>query len=158
MGVEISIQDAQYSYMYPKDVHISFSSLWSSTIPNTSKCGLSSGWPKSAARPGEQQRPRPPQLKAFSHLRFVPCAWFAVRRLTTLVQSPNNFDLFSATSAHRHSSRHGPRLRLLPGPAGKHHGLDRYNPETTPVFQDYVAQQCENQTYDAYANLALLKL
>ena len=37
-------------------------------------------------------------------------------------------------------------------------GLDRYNPETTAVFQDYVMQQCENQTYDAYANLALLKL
>lgn len=37
-------------------------------------------------------------------------------------------------------------------------GLDRYNPETTNVFQEYVAQQCESQTYDAYANLALLKL
>ena len=37
-------------------------------------------------------------------------------------------------------------------------GLDRYNPETTVVFQDYVMQQCENQTYDCYANLALLKL
>lgn len=37
-------------------------------------------------------------------------------------------------------------------------GLDRYNPETTGVFQEYVAQQCENQTYDIYANLALLKL
>ena len=37
-------------------------------------------------------------------------------------------------------------------------GLDRYNPETTATFQEYVAQQCENQTYDCYANLALLKL
>lgn len=37
-------------------------------------------------------------------------------------------------------------------------GLNRYNPETTAVFQDYVMQQCENQTYDCYANLALLKL
>lgn len=37
-------------------------------------------------------------------------------------------------------------------------GLDRYNPETTSVFQDYVAQQCESRTYDCYANLALLKL
>lgn len=37
-------------------------------------------------------------------------------------------------------------------------GLDRYNPETTTIFQQYVAEQCENQTYDAYANLALLKL
>lgn len=37
-------------------------------------------------------------------------------------------------------------------------GLDRYNPETTTTFQEYVTQQCENQTYDAYANLALLKL
>ncbi|KAF2766973.1 eukaryotic translation initiation factor 3 subunit K [Teratosphaeria nubilosa] len=37
-------------------------------------------------------------------------------------------------------------------------GLDRYNPETTGIFQEYVAQQCENQTYDGYANLALLKL
>ncbi|KAH8724610.1 eukaryotic translation initiation factor 3 subunit K [Phaeosphaeriaceae sp. PMI808] len=37
-------------------------------------------------------------------------------------------------------------------------GLDRYNPETTGVFQDYVMQQCESQTYDCYSNLALLKL
>ena len=37
-------------------------------------------------------------------------------------------------------------------------GLDRYNPETTSVFQDYVQQQCEERTYDCYANLALLKL
>ncbi|KAH7042757.1 eukaryotic translation initiation factor-like protein 3 subunit K [Macrophomina phaseolina] len=37
-------------------------------------------------------------------------------------------------------------------------GLDRYNPETTGTFQDYVMQQCETQTYDCYANLALLKL
>lgn len=37
-------------------------------------------------------------------------------------------------------------------------GLDRYNPETTATFQDYVQYQCENQTYDCYANLALLKL
>ena len=37
-------------------------------------------------------------------------------------------------------------------------GLDRYNPETTEVFQRYVMEQCENQTYDCYANLALLKL
>lgn len=37
-------------------------------------------------------------------------------------------------------------------------GLDRYNPETTQIFQEYVAQQCDNQTYDCYANLALLKL
>jgi len=37
-------------------------------------------------------------------------------------------------------------------------GLDRYNPETTTIFQDYVTQQCEDKTYDCYANLALLKL
>jgi translation initiation factor 3 subunit K len=37
-------------------------------------------------------------------------------------------------------------------------GLDRYNPETTATFQDYVMTQCESQTYDCYANLALLKL
>ncbi|KAF3078116.1 hypothetical protein TWF569_003993 [Orbilia oligospora] len=37
-------------------------------------------------------------------------------------------------------------------------GLDRYNPETTTIFQEYVAQQCEDSTYDCYANLALLKL
>ncbi|KAF1808516.1 ARM repeat-containing protein [Eremomyces bilateralis CBS 781.70] len=36
--------------------------------------------------------------------------------------------------------------------------LERYNPETTTIFQEYVMQQCENQTYDCYANLALLKL
>ena len=37
-------------------------------------------------------------------------------------------------------------------------GLDRYNPETTTTFQEYVTQQCEDRTYDCYANLALLKL
>lgn len=37
-------------------------------------------------------------------------------------------------------------------------GLDRYNPETTEVFSKYVMEQCENRTYDCYANLALLKL
>ncbi|KAI9654715.1 MAG: hypothetical protein M1831_005302 [Alyxoria varia] len=37
-------------------------------------------------------------------------------------------------------------------------GLDRYNPETTTTFEQYVAQQAENQSYDCYANLALLKL
>lgn len=37
-------------------------------------------------------------------------------------------------------------------------GLERYNPETTGIFQDYVQQQCEERTYDCYANLALLKL
>jgi translation initiation factor 3 subunit K len=37
-------------------------------------------------------------------------------------------------------------------------GLDRYNPETTTVFQDYVTQQCEEKFFDSYACLALLKL
>lgn len=37
-------------------------------------------------------------------------------------------------------------------------GLDRYNPETTTIFQDYVTSQCEEKTFDAYACLALLKL
>ena len=37
-------------------------------------------------------------------------------------------------------------------------GLDRYNPETTITLQEYVAQQCEERTFDCYANLALLKL
>ncbi|KAL9625501.1 MAG: hypothetical protein Q9160_000211 [Pyrenula sp. 1 TL-2023] len=37
-------------------------------------------------------------------------------------------------------------------------GLDRYNPETTTVFQDYVSEQCDQKTFDCYANLALLKL
>jgi translation initiation factor 3 subunit K len=37
-------------------------------------------------------------------------------------------------------------------------GLDRYNPETTTVFESYVAEQCENRGHDSYANLALLKL
>jgi translation initiation factor 3 subunit K len=37
-------------------------------------------------------------------------------------------------------------------------GLDRYNPETTEIFSKYVMDQCENRTYDCYANLALLKL
>jgi translation initiation factor 3 subunit K len=37
-------------------------------------------------------------------------------------------------------------------------GLDRYNPESTQIFEEYVSQQCESRTYDIYANLALLKL
>jgi translation initiation factor 3 subunit K len=37
-------------------------------------------------------------------------------------------------------------------------GLDRYNPESTQIFEEYVTQQCENRTHDIYANLALLKL
>jgi len=37
-------------------------------------------------------------------------------------------------------------------------GLDRYNPETTNIFQEYVVQQCDERTIDSYANLALLKL
>jgi translation initiation factor 3 subunit K len=37
-------------------------------------------------------------------------------------------------------------------------GLNRYNPETVTTFQDYVSAQCEDKTYDCYANLALLKL
>lgn len=37
-------------------------------------------------------------------------------------------------------------------------GLDRYNPETTTIFQDYVSEQCDQKTFDGYANLALLKL
>ncbi|KAI9757654.1 MAG: hypothetical protein M4579_003379 [Chaenotheca gracillima] len=37
-------------------------------------------------------------------------------------------------------------------------GLDRYNPETTGIFQDYVQSQCDERAYDCYANLALLKL
>ncbi|KAL1967600.1 hypothetical protein VTN77DRAFT_3115 [Rasamsonia byssochlamydoides] len=36
--------------------------------------------------------------------------------------------------------------------------LERYNPETVTAFQDYVVQQCEDRTFDCYANLALLKL
>lgn len=37
-------------------------------------------------------------------------------------------------------------------------GLDRYNPEVTPIFQEYVTEQCEQRSIDSYANLALLKL
>jgi translation initiation factor 3 subunit K len=37
-------------------------------------------------------------------------------------------------------------------------GLNRYNPETTTTFQEYVSQQCEEKFFDVYACLALLKL
>jgi translation initiation factor 3 subunit K len=37
-------------------------------------------------------------------------------------------------------------------------GLDRYNPETTTTFQEYVTLQCDEKFIDHYANLALLKL
>jgi hypothetical protein len=30
-------------------------------------------------------------------------------------------------------------------------GLDRYNPETTTTFQEYVNQQCEEKFFDVYA-------
>ncbi|KIW50604.1 eukaryotic translation initiation factor 3 subunit K [Exophiala xenobiotica] len=36
--------------------------------------------------------------------------------------------------------------------------LNRYNPETTTTFQEYVTQQCEEKFFDTYACLALLKL
>jgi len=37
-------------------------------------------------------------------------------------------------------------------------GLDRYNPETTTIFQEYVEKQCEEKFFDCYSSLALLKL
>ncbi|ODQ56389.1 putative eukaryotic translation initiation factor 3 subunit EifCk [Saitoella complicata NRRL Y-17804] len=37
-------------------------------------------------------------------------------------------------------------------------GVDRYNPDNVTVFEDYLAQQCQDGTYDCLANLALLKL
>lgn len=37
-------------------------------------------------------------------------------------------------------------------------GLNRYNPETTTTFQEYVNLQCEEKFLDVYACLALLKL
>jgi translation initiation factor 3 subunit K len=37
-------------------------------------------------------------------------------------------------------------------------GLNRYNPETTTIFQEYISQQCEEKFFDEYACLALLKL
>ena len=37
-------------------------------------------------------------------------------------------------------------------------GLDRYNPESTQIFEEYVTQQCEGRSNDIYADLALLKL
>jgi translation initiation factor 3 subunit K len=37
-------------------------------------------------------------------------------------------------------------------------GLNRYNPETTTIFQEYVSLQCEEKFFDVYASLALLKL
>lgn len=37
-------------------------------------------------------------------------------------------------------------------------GLNRYNPETTTTFQEYVNLQCEEKFLDVYACLALMKL
>lgn len=37
-------------------------------------------------------------------------------------------------------------------------GLDRYNPEVTKIFEEYVTHQCEERELDTFANLALLKL
>lgn len=37
-------------------------------------------------------------------------------------------------------------------------GLERYNPEASPVLEAYLAQQCEEKFCDCNANRALLKL
>ncbi len=37
-------------------------------------------------------------------------------------------------------------------------GVDRYNPDNVFTFEDYLAQQCQDGTYDSLSNLALLKL
>ncbi|KAF6034263.1 hypothetical protein EB796_007430 [Bugula neritina] len=37
-------------------------------------------------------------------------------------------------------------------------GIDRYNPENLVTLERYVAIQCEENTYDLEANLAVLKL
>ncbi|KAL8729861.1 MAG: hypothetical protein Q9181_004849 [Wetmoreana brouardii] len=86
---------------------------------------------------------------------------------------PEIYQTISASSLENHFSRNttsDPLKSIVMGiafdyaPARPQHiddilnGLDRYNPETTTVFQDYVTQQCEDRTYDCYANLALLKL
>ncbi|XP_043205516.1 eukaryotic translation initiation factor 3 subunit K-like [Amphibalanus amphitrite] len=37
-------------------------------------------------------------------------------------------------------------------------GIDRYNPNNVVMFEQYVDRQCQDNTYDLEANLALLKL
>ena len=37
-------------------------------------------------------------------------------------------------------------------------GIDRYNPENTPVLEEFVDQQCSEGVFHLDANLALLKL
>jgi hypothetical protein len=36
--------------------------------------------------------------------------------------------------------------------------VDRYNPESLEVLEDYLAQQCSEGTFDCLADLAILKL
>ena len=36
--------------------------------------------------------------------------------------------------------------------------VDRYNPESLEVLEDYLAQQCSDGTFDCLADLAILKL
>ena len=36
--------------------------------------------------------------------------------------------------------------------------VDRYNPESLVVLEDYLAQQCGEGTFDCLADLAILKL
>jgi translation initiation factor 3 subunit K len=36
--------------------------------------------------------------------------------------------------------------------------VDRYNPESLEVLEDYFAQQCAEGTFDCLADLAILKL
>lgn len=36
--------------------------------------------------------------------------------------------------------------------------VDRYNPESLEVLEEYLAQQCSDGTFDCLADLAILKL
>jgi translation initiation factor 3 subunit K len=37
-------------------------------------------------------------------------------------------------------------------------GVNRYNPESLEVLEEYLAQQCSEGTFDCLADLAILKL
>jgi hypothetical protein len=101
----------------------------------------------------DDRPPRPRQTEKF---------WLAVRSST----APHRIFIRPSRSTYHQTPNHNTTMGVPfdYAPERPEHidailnGLDRYNPETTTVFQDYVVSQCENQTYDCYANLALLKL
>lgn len=114
------------------------------------------------------------KLSDFINPRCFVYAWFADSGLRANPNPMRIFDLAEILPLHATSPRHheqdfprsppAPPTMTTDATSRPQHieeilsGLDRYNPETVSVFQDYVQHQCDTRTYDNMANLALLKL